>query len=111
MQRSLDEPILPSEILPDHYPFHGSMIVRPDGPEYLSFNQALGIAHSIYGKEIAINMSILCDSCQCKFPSALAERYTCRRKCSKCSVYYDICNECIAVVETCPWCHEVDLKW
>lgn len=107
MQRSLDDSSLPNQY------FSGiSMLVQPDGPTYISLNQALELARSLDGtKKVITGITLLCDTCHMQFPHALAEKYSCRRKCSKCKAYYDICNECLAVTEICPWCHESDMKW
>jgi hypothetical protein len=113
-QKTLDEPILPSQ----HNARSESvckidMLVQPDGPVYMSYNQVLDLARNLNRNNPphVIGISIVCDTCHALFPHALAEKYSCRRKCLKCKAYYDICNECIANTETCPLCHEIDSKW
>lgn len=121
-RKTLEEPAIPGQY--HDTDFYGdeksasdvceiSMIVQPDGPTYLAFSQALELSKRLIGGNPphVVGMSIVCDSCCSMFPHSSAEKYSCRRKCSKCKRYYDICNECIANTETCPMCHEVDAKW
>ena len=57
-----------------------------------------------------VGMLIVCDICQKKYPHVFAGIKTIRRKCQKCSGFYDMCWECVDSV-LCPWCSNVDLKY